>query len=142
MRRFRYGRVDNIRAATPEALRWVKSMVDPNAIVVNCAPKRPGLTLFQELRRDLFREAAAKQALVTQEVFPRFKGLEQRLNLVQNISGYGIDNHLCAMDVLARQAAEQREIPDVPELFRQPMWKELMRFPLTTSQVGDCREAT
>jgi len=30
MRRFRFGRVDNIRAATPEALNWVKSMNNPN----------------------------------------------------------------------------------------------------------------
>lgn len=26
IRRFRYGRVDNIRAATPEALQWVQAM--------------------------------------------------------------------------------------------------------------------
>lgn len=70
MRRFRFGRVDNIRAATPEALRWVKSMVDPNAIVVRTFEYEYVVKgRFQELRRDLFREAAAKQALVTQEVF-------------------------------------------------------------------------
>lgn len=28
MRRYRFGRVDNIRAATPEALEWVKAMED------------------------------------------------------------------------------------------------------------------
>lgn len=34
MRRFRKGRVDNIRAATPEALRWVMSMSDTCKTVV------------------------------------------------------------------------------------------------------------
>lgn len=30
IRRFRHGRVDNIRAATPEALRWVQAMYVKN----------------------------------------------------------------------------------------------------------------
>lgn len=34
IRRFRLGRVDNIRAATPEALQWVQAMVDKDKPVV------------------------------------------------------------------------------------------------------------
>lgn len=57
IRRFKYGRVDNIRAATPEVLKWVKSMT----------------TSYNEYtdndRKDLFYNAAKKQALITKEVF-------------------------------------------------------------------------
>ena len=38
-RRFRYGRVDNIRAASPAALKWVKSMTgETNVPVSNQKP--------------------------------------------------------------------------------------------------------
>ncbi|KAI1708483.1 choline/Carnitine o-acyltransferase domain-containing protein [Ditylenchus destructor] len=85
IRRFRYGRVDNIRAATPEALAFAKCMMDPKA--------------------------------------------------TQNVNGDGIDNHLCALEVLTRQAVNNGTLAEMPELFRQTMWTELMRFPLSTSQV-------
>lgn len=48
----------------------------------------------------------------------------------QNISGYGIDNHLCALSVLAREPGEP-----LPAIFTDPLFPELMRFPLSTSQV-------
>lgn len=54
IRRFEYGRVDNIRSATPEALNWVRVMDDKM--------KSSGEKL------QLFREAAKKQAIVTKEV--------------------------------------------------------------------------
>lgn len=51
----------------------------------------------------------------------------------KNISGQGIDNHLCA---LRRISSENGETPQTtPSLFTDPMWEELMRFPLSTSQV-------
>uniref|UniRef100_A0A0K0EGA2 Choline O-acetyltransferase n=1 Tax=Strongyloides stercoralis TaxID=6248 RepID=A0A0K0EGA2_STRER len=102
IRRFKYGRVDNIRAATPEVLKWVKSMTSS----------------FNEYtdndRRDLFYNAAKKQALITKE----------------NIHGEGIDNHLCALNVLARD-----NLSHIPKIFEEKTWTETMRFPLSTSQV-------
>ncbi|CAI4231826.1 unnamed protein product [Auanema sp. JU1783] len=99
LRRFGFGRVDNIRANTQEALEWVTSMVRKDV------PK--------EKQIELLRKAAAKQAQVTSE----------------NISGLGIDNHLCALNVLAR------DDDNTPEIFSDPLWKDIMRFPLSTSQV-------
>ncbi|KAK0398572.1 hypothetical protein QR680_002651 [Steinernema hermaphroditum] len=105
IRRFRKGRVDNIRANTPEALAWVKTMCDK--------------TSSREQRRKAFEIAAQKQALVTME----------------NITGNGIDNHLCALNVLAVQAVENGKLSSLPDIFKERMWTELMRFPLSTSQV-------
>ncbi|VDL84048.1 unnamed protein product [Nippostrongylus brasiliensis] len=105
LRRFRAGRVDNIRANTREALAWVKAMNDANET--------------KKGRLVLFRRAADKQALVTQE----------------NLLGQGIDNHLCALNVLARQSVENGETKSLPEFFQDPLWAELIRFPLSTSQV-------
>uniref|UniRef100_A0A1I8B1B2 Choline O-acetyltransferase n=1 Tax=Meloidogyne hapla TaxID=6305 RepID=A0A1I8B1B2_MELHA len=87
MRRFRFGRVDNIRAATPEALNWVKAMCNQN------------------------------------------EG--------KNLNGNGIDNHLCALEVLSR---EEFGLENLPEIFRDEIWKEMIRFPLSTSQVSTSPE--
>ncbi|VDD94014.1 unnamed protein product, partial [Enterobius vermicularis] len=108
IRRFRNGRVDNIRAATPEALLWVRSMMQSSSSAADFA-----------LKRKLFNNAMAKQVEIT----------------VENISGHGIDNHLCALEVLARKEYNFGDQTYMPELFKTPLWAELMRFPLTTSQV-------
>ncbi|CAJ0604354.1 unnamed protein product [Cylicocyclus nassatus] len=47
----------------------------------------------------------------------------------------GIDTHLFVLFVLLRQSLENGEISQLPRLFTDPMWNELMRFPLETSQV-------
>ncbi|CAK5034156.1 unnamed protein product [Meloidogyne enterolobii] len=107
MRRFRYGRVDNIRAATPEALNWVKSMNNPNE--------------EKKRKRILLKMAFDKQSLITKE----------------NLIGNGIDNHLCALEVLSR---EEFGSENFPEIFQDEMWKEMMRFPLSTSQVSTSPE--
>lgn len=48
LRRFRYGRVDNIRAATPEALRWVQAMQrnDATQVCASSFQNIPSFTLF------------------------------------------------------------------------------------------------
>ncbi|KAI6218828.1 Carn-acyltransf domain-containing protein [Aphelenchoides fujianensis] len=87
MRRYRYGRVDNIRSATPEALAWVKAMFDR--------------TVSPREKRLLFDNAAKKQALIISE----------------NVNGFGIDNHLCALENLAREAVNRGRLPAMPEIF-------------------------
>ncbi|PIO62005.1 hypothetical protein TELCIR_16455, partial [Teladorsagia circumcincta] len=52
-----------------------------------------------------------------------------------NLVGHGIDNHLCALLVLARQSVESGEIEKLPDIFQDPLWTEVLRFPLSTSQV-------
>ncbi|KAM3725116.1 Choline O-acetyltransferase [Dirofilaria immitis] len=105
IRRFRYGRVDNIRAATPEALLWVQAMLEKNKT--------------QAEKQKLFVEAVKKQAEIT----------------LENVTGYGIDNHLCALQSLAREEVQKGLLPKMPDLFLDPAWIETMRFPLSTSQV-------
>ncbi|VDO66875.1 unnamed protein product [Heligmosomoides polygyrus] len=91
LRRFRSGRVDNIRANTKEALEWVQAMTRDDS---------------------------------------------------KNLMGEGIDNHLCALLVLARDSVENGEIKTLPAIFRDPLWTELMRFPLSTSQVTTSPDIT
>uniref|UniRef100_A0AC34QFE0 Choline/carnitine acyltransferase domain-containing protein n=1 Tax=Panagrolaimus sp. JU765 TaxID=591449 RepID=A0AC34QFE0_9BILA len=105
IRRFHYGRVDNIRSATPEALNWVRVMDNKEK-----CPKE---------KLQLFHQAATKQAYITKE----------------NITGYGIDNHLCALSTLSLAAAQRKEIPKQFDMFTDELWFETMRFPLSTSQV-------
>ncbi|CAD6193500.1 unnamed protein product [Caenorhabditis auriculariae] len=104
VRRFRSGRVDNIRANTQAALEWVTAMESKS--------------VDDKKKFELFRKAAEKQAKVTAE----------------NITGYGIDNHLCALYVLARER-QKATGEEMPALFRDPLWADVMRFPLSTSQV-------
>ncbi|EFO16367.2 hypothetical protein LOAG_12141 [Loa loa] len=105
IRRFRYGRVDNIRAATPEALRWVQVMLMKNKT--------------KDEKQKFFVEAVKKQAEIT----------------LENITGHGIDNHLCALKLLADEEVKEGLLPKTPDFFLDPTWTETMRFPLSTSQV-------
>uniref|UniRef100_A0AC34FG78 Choline/carnitine acyltransferase domain-containing protein n=1 Tax=Panagrolaimus sp. ES5 TaxID=591445 RepID=A0AC34FG78_9BILA len=105
IRRFCLGRVDNIRSATPQALEWAKAMDSPRIA-------------FKDKIR-LFKDATIKQAMVTKE----------------NITGYGIDNHLCALSTICAEAAKKKEIPKQFEVFADQLWYDTMRFPLSTSQV-------
>ncbi|GMT25379.1 hypothetical protein PFISCL1PPCAC_16676, partial [Pristionchus fissidentatus] len=119
IRRFAEGRVDNIRAATPEALEWVTAMVKADVpklwpAMISFDLVRRALNVTVEDRLRLFRRAAQKQATVT----------------VENISGLGIDNHLCALGVIASSLGKSEH-----PLFTDPLWAETMRFPLSTSQV-------
>ncbi|VDN04258.1 unnamed protein product [Thelazia callipaeda] len=143
IRRFRSGRVDNIRAATPEALRWVQAMLDESKTrvllsilassfisfkIIHLEAKTELEVLFssdilvsmlQEEKWELFTQAVKKQAEVT----------------LENITGYGIDNHLCALQLLATDDVKQGLLPKMPKIFLDPIWTETMRFPLSTSQV-------
>ncbi|CAF1101844.1 unnamed protein product [Didymodactylos carnosus] len=72
-RRFYLGRVDNIRANTPEALEWAQSMMDEE----NRIPAAEKLRLFRR----------AMQA--------------QTDLMIQNILGQGMDNHMLALKQIA-----------------------------------------
>uniref|UniRef100_A0AAF5PJ46 Choline O-acetyltransferase n=2 Tax=Wuchereria bancrofti TaxID=6293 RepID=A0AAF5PJ46_WUCBA len=105
IRRFRYGRVDNIRAATPEALRWVEAMQMKNKT--------------RDEKQKLFVGAVKRQAEIT----------------LENVTGHGIDNHLCALHSLAKEEVKEGLMQKMPDIFLDPTWIETMRFPLSTSQV-------
>ncbi|XP_058155608.1 choline O-acetyltransferase [Dasypus novemcinctus] len=83
IRRFREGRVDNIRSATPEALAFVSAAVDGRATVPGC----------EKLR--LLKDAIRAQTEYT----------------VMAITGMAIDNHLLGLREVAREVCE--ELPEM-----------------------------
>ncbi|XP_051958652.1 choline O-acetyltransferase-like [Xyrauchen texanus] len=83
LRRFREGRVENIRSATPEALAFVKLMTDD-------------ATSVQDMdRMDKLRAAVNGQTQIT----------------VQVITGMGIDNHLLGLREISKEL--KMEMPEI-----------------------------
>ncbi|XP_073684802.1 choline O-acetyltransferase-like [Garra rufa] len=83
LRRFRQGRVDNIRSATPEALAFVKAVTD-------------GGTSIQDAEKmEKLRAAVDAQAKIT----------------ALAVSGMGTDNHLLALRETAKEV--KMETPDI-----------------------------
>ncbi|KAK5854063.1 hypothetical protein PBY51_015165 [Eleginops maclovinus] len=75
IRRFKQGRVDNIRSATPEALTFVKAMTDGK------------LYTSDKEKMEMLRSAITTQTKYT----------------IQSITGMGIDNHLLGLRELAHE---------------------------------------
>ncbi|KAI4550090.1 hypothetical protein MJT46_018816 [Ovis ammon polii x Ovis aries] len=84
IRRFHEGRVDNIRSATPEALRFVKAITDHHTAAV---PDSEKLLLLKDAIR------------------------AQTEYTVMAITGMAIDNHLLGLRELARETCE--ELPEM-----------------------------
>ncbi|XP_011505793.1 PREDICTED: choline O-acetyltransferase [Ceratosolen solmsi marchali] len=121
VRRFALGRVDVIRAASPEALAWVKAMCqgDPQAhvggIVQEEGAKKVQFTIYSNQKiKELFNKAVQRQ---TKE-------------MLDNIIGQGIDNHLMGL----RYAALENGEP-IPEIFNDEAFKIIQHFALSTSQI-------
>ncbi|KAI0235637.1 Choline O-acetyltransferase [Lamellibrachia satsuma] len=74
IRRFRLGRVDNIRACTMEALEWARAMTGETITT-------------DENKMELLRDAMKRQTDI----------------LVQTILGHGIDNHLLGLKQIAEE---------------------------------------
>ncbi|KAG8551810.1 hypothetical protein GDO81_004281 [Engystomops pustulosus] len=83
IRRFRMGRVDNIRSSTAEALAFVKAMMDGKS------------TISDSEKMEYLRSAIAAQTNYT----------------ILAITGMAIDNHLLALRELAREHC--KELPEV-----------------------------
>lgn len=77
-RRFLDGRVDNIRAATPEALEWVQAMSQPKEDDDLMSKKVTFHLVSDEKKIELWKLAIEQQSK----------------EIVDNTSGYGIDIHL------------------------------------------------
>ncbi|UYV80546.1 CHAT, partial [Cordylochernes scorpioides] len=107
LRQFRHGRVDNIRAATPEALLWAQAMEGKKLSLWHVF--QPGDI------KSLFQEAVRKQTEV----------------LLYTIRGYGTDNHLVGLKEMARL----HNLPE-PQFFQDPLYKVYWDFKLATSQLA------
>ncbi|XP_012282971.2 choline O-acetyltransferase [Orussus abietinus] len=124
IRRFALGRVDCIRAASPETLAWVKAMCqgDPESQSADQryadqedGTKRVQFTIYSEQQiRELFDAAAQRQAR----------------ELTDNILGNGIDNHLMGLRYAAKESGEP-----MPDIFTDEAYKIVNHFALSTSQV-------
>ncbi|KAH9512894.1 hypothetical protein Btru_036944 [Bulinus truncatus] len=101
VRRYRQGRVDVIRANSPAALTWIKSMLGETE-----ATEEDKLHLLSE-------------AIQWQQDY-----------MLDTILGDGIDLHLLGL----RETAKEMGIP-TPDFFKDPSYKELNTFRLSTSQV-------
>ncbi|CAH2040065.1 unnamed protein product, partial [Iphiclides podalirius] len=125
LRRFRGGRVDNIRAAHSAARAWAAAMCahQPQPQHQHQDPNRKvSFNLYGEQRKvELFEEAARKQTAVMEA----------------NILGRGIDNHLLGLREAAREA-----LGHLPPLFADPTYGQMIQFKLSTSQVATTTEGT
>ncbi|XP_067409082.1 choline O-acetyltransferase [Emydura macquarii macquarii] len=83
IRRFEEGRVDNIRSATPEALAFVKSMIDDKS------------SLSESEKMQRFKDAITAQTNYT----------------ILAITGMAIDNHLLGLRETAREHC--KELPEI-----------------------------
>ncbi|XP_011049382.1 PREDICTED: choline O-acetyltransferase isoform X2 [Acromyrmex echinatior] len=116
IRRFALGRVDCIRAASPEALGWAKAMCqgDPHGQMNQPNNAMDGSPKRAERIKELFDLAVQRQT--------------KEMN--DNIHGQGIDNHLMGLRYVAKEAGEP-----IPEIFTDEAYAIVNHFALSTSQV-------
>ncbi|XP_026827019.1 choline O-acetyltransferase [Ooceraea biroi] len=140
IRRFAMGRVDCIRAASPEALAWAKAMCqgDPQGqmsqssnAAVDGSPKR-----CHEKFRSAWSYCPFATNASSYNKAERIKELfdlavqRQTKEMNDNIYGLGIDNHLMGLRYAAKEAGEQ-----IPEIFTDEAYAIVNHFALSTSQV-------
>ncbi|KAB0800227.1 hypothetical protein PPYR_05967 [Photinus pyralis] len=118
-RRFRMGRVDCIRSATPEALNWVTSMTQPKE-GDDLGNKKVTFQLASDSDVSELWNAAVK---------------EQTKEMIDNILGQGIDIHLLGLREAAKDTAPTA-MSQLPELFTDETYRLANSFLLSTSQVA------
>ncbi|KAK4881449.1 hypothetical protein RN001_004768 [Aquatica leii] len=118
-RRFRLGRVDCIRSATPEVLEWVTVMAQPKDDD-DLGNKKVTFQLLSDEEILSFWHAAVKA---------------QTNEMIDNILGQGIDIHLLGLREAAKETSPTAMSP-LPELFTDESYRIANKFLLTTSQVA------
>nr|XP_022900018.1 choline O-acetyltransferase [Onthophagus taurus] len=123
-RRFLNGRVDCIRSATPEALKWVQAMAQQPSKYDDITNKKVSFDLISEEQKlMLFRDAIKAQ---TEE-------------MIDNILGQGIDVHLLGLREAAKETSPVYSSP-LPEIFTDQSYQLANKFLLSTSQVATSLE--
>lgn len=115
--RFLHGRVDCIRAASPEALQWVQAMAQPKDDDL-CNKKVTFHLVSDERKFELWNEAIKQQ---TNE-------------MIDNIMGEGIDLHLSGLREAAKDTSPTAAHP-LPKIFTDESYRIFNKFLLSTSQV-------
>ncbi|CAD0200173.1 unnamed protein product [Chrysodeixis includens] len=125
LRRFRNGRVDNIRSAHGAALAWAAAMCTaetPPLADADDGHKKVSFNLYGEQKKlELFEEAARKQTSIMEA----------------NILGKGLDNHLLGLREAARET-----LGELPPVFSDNTYKQMIEFKLSTSQVATTTDGT
>ncbi|CAH3932355.1 unnamed protein product [Pieris brassicae] len=125
LRRFRNGRVDNIRSSHSAALAWATAMCAPESPATaqtDDGQKKVSFDLQEGQKKiDLFYEAARKQTTIMEA----------------NIQGQGTDNHMLGLREAARET-----FGSLPPLFTDPAYQKMIEFKLSTSQVATTTEGT
>ncbi|EFN76153.1 Choline O-acetyltransferase [Harpegnathos saltator] len=131
IRRFALGRVDCIRAASPEALAWAKAMCqgDPYS---QAGPNQPNNTLDGSPKRVQFTIYSAERI---KELFD-LAVQRQTKEMNDNIHGHGIDNHLMGLRYAAIKVGEP-----IPDIFTDETYAIVNHFALSTSQVTTKEQA-
>ncbi|CAG9860188.1 unnamed protein product [Phyllotreta striolata] len=119
IRRYRSGRVDCIRAASPEALEWVKAMSQPKDDDESGNKKVTFHLVSDEKKIELWNTAVAVQ---TQE-------------MIDNILGRGIDLHILGLREASKETSPVASSP-LPKIFTDPSYRVANKFLLSTSQVA------
>lgn len=114
-RRFKHGRVDCIRSASPEALAWCQAMALPK----EDEKKVTFHLVSDEIKLNLWNEAVKQQ---TKE-------------MIDNILGQGIDIHLLGLREAAKETSPTASHP-LPEIFTDESYRLANKFLLSTSQVA------
>ncbi|XP_013190379.2 choline O-acetyltransferase [Amyelois transitella] len=123
LRRFRSGRVDNIRSAHAPAKAWADAMCSAEAPHADDdGQKKVSFNLYGTQKKlELFDEAVRKQTAIMED----------------NILGRGIDNHLLGLREAARET-----LGYLPQLFTDPVYQMMIEYKLSTSQVATTTEGT
>lgn len=116
--RFLQGRVDCIRSASPEALRWVKTMIQPNDDYQTGNKKVTFHLISTEEKLKLWKEAATQQMNETKD----------------NILGRGMDLHLLGLREASKETSPTASHP-LPKIFTDQSFSLANKFLLSTSQV-------
>ncbi|KAL4711599.1 hypothetical protein ACJJTC_003616 [Scirpophaga incertulas] len=121
LRRFRQGRVDNIRSAHAAARAWAAAMC-ADTPHDDDAHKKVSFNLYGDQKKlELFEEAARKQTAIMED----------------NILGRGIDNHLLGLREAAREL-----LGELPPLFNDATYRQMTSYMLSTSQVATTTDGT
>ncbi|XP_066591716.1 choline O-acetyltransferase isoform X2 [Prorops nasuta] len=124
IRRFAMGRVDVIRAASPEALAWARAMCQGD----------PETHTPANLSQSNAQEDGTKREDRIRELF-HLAVQRQTTEMNDNINGCGIDNHLMGLRYSAK------EIGEIPEIFTDEAFEIVNHFGLSTSQVTSRNDA-
>lgn len=106
-RLFWHGRTETVRSCSKESAEWTKAMQDPS--------------VSKETKIQLLKTAIDSHKDYMGKV----------------LQGKGCDRHFLGLRILAGEAIQKGEIPDMPAIFKDPAFSKSSSFLLSTSSMGN-----